>query len=205
LVEELLSIDPARRPHATEARGFPTLNSSQVRQKPPLSAIPSEMDLTDATDLVSRLSQVLRMPFDQLFAILRGPRMNIEKLLFVLFRKKVAVLKTSPLFRGAYRSLPAPDRSPATIRVAFPNCSSDVFRRLHSVTMGQKCYVSSPIVLDPVIVQTAGPVDRRIAFSCVDDDGDAKQSVLTLTLPEEAGDLAGLIMEQMRAAFPPAE
>jgi serine/threonine protein kinase len=204
LVQSLLSIDPASRPHATEARGFEALKSSQARQKFPLSAIPSEIDLSDRTDLVSRLSQVLRMPVGQLLAVLRGPRMTVEKLLFTLLCKKVSVMKTSPLFRGACRSLPVADRSPTTIQATFPTCASDVFRRLHSVTMGQRCYVSSPITLDPVIVQAAGAADRRIAFSCVDED-DAKRAVLTLVLPEEAGELAALIMEQMHAAFASAD
>jgi serine/threonine protein kinase len=201
-IEQFLSIDPDRRPHASEARGFPPLNSTQVRKKAPFSGIPTDLDLTDSTELVSRLSQVLRMQFDQLVASLRSPKITVEKLLFALFQKKMSNRSGEPLFRGSCRSLPLPESSAMTIRVSFPGCSADVFRRLHSVTMGQRCYVSSPITMDPVIVQTTGPTDRRIAFNCVD-DGNAKQSVLTLVLPEDAGDLADLIMAQMQAAFTP--
>jgi serine/threonine protein kinase len=198
-IEQLLSIDPDMRPHASEARAFPPLNSTQVRKKAPLSGIPTDLDLTDSIELVSRLSQVLRIEFDQLIVTLHDSRTTLEKLLFRLLQKKVTNRLSDPLFRGTCRSLPLHEAT-TTIRVSFPGCSSDVFRRLHSITMGQRCYVSSPITMDPVIVQATGPTDRRIAFSCVD-EGDAKQSVLTLVLPEDAGDLADVIMGQMHAAF----
>jgi serine/threonine protein kinase len=199
LIEQLLSVDPDARPHATEARGFHALNSSQTRRKDPLSAIPDVIDLTDSTELVSRLSQILRVSYGQLTELLRGDGPRIEKLVFVLAQKKLAVLNSNPLFRGAWRSLPSPVFADRTIQVPFADCSANVFKQLHAVLMRQRCCVSSPIVLEPVIVPMKEAPDVRISFSCVD-EGESNQSVLTLVVHEDAGNLAQEILAQLRPA-----
>jgi serine/threonine protein kinase len=203
LVESLLSLDPAARPHATEARSFAALNSSQTRRREPLSAIQETLDLRDSGEVVSRLSQILRMPFGELMGVLTLPGRRIEKLMFQLARKKLAVLRSDPLFRGAWRSLPLPDLADRTIRQPFSDCSANVFRQLHAMLMKQRCCVSSPIVLEPVIVPLTEAADVRISFSCVD-EGESNQSVLTLFLHEDAGNFGQAIIAHMRGALPPA-
>jgi serine/threonine protein kinase len=203
LVRALLSLDPEARPHATEARGFPALNSRQVNRKEPLSAVPDELDFTDCDDLVCRLSQIFRAPFDELFSILRRPGRRIEKVIFELAKKKLAVMNAHPLFRSDRRSLPQTPSTSMTIRQSFLATSADLFKELHSVLMKQRCCVSSPIVPEPVIVPMKDPSDVRIGFSCVDDVHN-KQSVLTLVLHQDKDEFAREIIEQMRACIPPA-
>jgi hypothetical protein len=45
--------------------------------------------------------------------------------------------------------------------------------------------------------------DVRIGFSCLDEGGEANQSVLTLVAHEGAGNLAQEILAQMRAGTQP--
>jgi hypothetical protein len=197
----MLSVDPDVRPHATDARGFRGLNSTQTKRKEPLSAVPDVVEATESADLVSRVSQILRAPFKEVMEVLSVPGRRIEKLIFALAKKKLSVLSADPLFRGAWRSLPSSgDR---TIREPFAAAASDLFKQLHAVLMKERCCVSSPIVPETVIVPMKEPADVRLSFSCVD-DVDSAQSVLTLMVREDTVEFAQRIMAQMRACMPPA-
>jgi serine/threonine protein kinase len=203
LVEHMLSFDPAARPDATDTRSFHPLNSSQTKRKEPLSALPVVVDLTDSGDLVSRLSQILRFPFDQVMSTLAQPGPSMEKLLYVLLKKKLSIMDDDPIVRGGYRSLPSPAISGRTIQESFNGCAAVVFRQLHGILMKQRCCVSSPIVAQPIIVQAREETDVRIAFNCIDDT-EAGKAVLTLFVDDDFGDLAQMIVAQMRASFAPA-
>jgi hypothetical protein len=146
---------------------------------------------------------MLRVPFEELMRIFKGTTPQIEKLIFVLTQKKLAVLRSNPLFRGTWRSLPLPATPDRTIREPFADCSANVFKQLHAVIMRQRCCVSSTIVFEPVIVPMKEAADVQIGFSCVD-QGESNQSVLTLVVHEDAQNLVQEILAQMRADAQPA-
>jgi serine/threonine protein kinase len=201
LVGQLLSIDPEARPHATQARSFPGLNSSEIAIKEPFSAIPGEIELGENVEIVSRLSQILRTPFGELMALLASNCPCIERLVFVLAQKKLAV--GNPLLKGMWQSLPPHDLANRTIRESFPDCSANVFRHLHALLMRQRCCVSSPIGTDPVIVPMKEVADVRIGYSCID-EGEGNQSILTLVVHEDSDNLAQMIMAQMVGGLTPS-
>jgi hypothetical protein len=105
-----------------------------------------------------------------------------------------ATRDSRPLFIAASRSQSGGDRSPTTIKASLPRNSSEVFRQLHSILMGQRCCVSSPITRNPFIMSTSHPTDLRVNFSGV-------HSVLTLVVHKDNKGLAGMIMEKMHTLF----
>jgi hypothetical protein len=128
--------------------------------------------------------------------VLRTPGPRIEKLVFALAKKKLAVLSTDPLFRGAWRSLPLQTDADRTITEHFQASSADVFRQLHAVLLRQRCCVSSPIVVDPIIVPIKESSDVRIGFNCIDNVED-NRSTLTLIVHEDTDNFAQQVVAHM--------
>jgi serine/threonine protein kinase len=201
LVEQLLLLDADARPDATDARAFPALKACDSRIKPPLSALSSDLDLSGSTEIISRMSQVLHIEFGRVMAILHERRLSIEKLLFVLIRNRGSTA-ADPLFMAASRSRSGADRSPIMMKAAFERPSSEVFWQMHSILMGQRCSVSSPLTRDPLIMNTRDPNDSRINFNCLD-EGDSRHALLTLIVHKDNKGLAGMIMAKMHSVFPP--
>jgi hypothetical protein len=198
LLERMLSIDPLARPSATDARAFEALGSAATRRRPPLSALQIPADVADSQEVVSRLSQVLCTGCAQLAEKIMSGAPCVERMLFVMLRNRLRSLCLDPLFRGAWRSLSGPDRGRRVVEASFPAASCDVYRRMHAMLMKQRCCVSSPIAVEPLIVQTREATDCRLRFKCVD-AGDASQ--LVLTVEGDSTELAEAIVNQMRSEF----
>lgn len=179
LISQLLSINPDNRPSATECRGFAALHSSQTRRKPPLSALKME-DVPDDIRclMMSRLCQVLAIPYSQLEARMNDPKMNREKVLYILLKKRYDKLNMTGLdipFRRPIDHVSEPNREAffnSTGNTHDPNIehteinadSCQVYKKLHSFLMKQKCCVSSPIVPTPFIIQHKDNKFIRISY-----------------------------------------
>jgi serine/threonine protein kinase len=200
LIERMLSIDPAMRPSAADARAFDAMRATGGQRKPPLSALSARADLTDADELVSRLSQVLCCGCTQLTEKLASGAPCIEGVLFILLRTRLRSLCSDPLFRGAWRSLPSADTARRVVEASFPAASCDLYRRMHAMLMKQRCCVSSPMAVEPLIVQTRDAADCRLRFKCMDDRGASK---LVLAIEEGSVELAEAIVTQMRSELGP--
>ncbi|KAH0789591.1 CAMK family protein kinase [Histomonas meleagridis] len=215
LISKLLSINPADRPSATEARGFAALRSSQRRKKEPLSAVVEpNLEAPEATILMSKLSQVLGVPFDSFLAQLRSPLPNREKLFYSLYQKKYEKYNLNAL-NDPYKvnvstsTMPARTQESTYQCQAFPVSAFTLYQKMHQYLMKQRCCVSSPISKTPVIVQRKEEesTDVRIKFGCYDKkdaENDQPNSLLVLDAKEDPSlgvVLLDDIMSYMKKSF----
>lgn len=212
LVQQLLSIDPSARPSATEARGFAALCSSQTQRREPLSAL-TALDADDgrAFAFASKVSQVLRVPVEQLLARFRAPAYTKEKLLLLLHVRRAerigfGVLSSPERVCAVAHSMPPKLPEKTFLSQVFPVSASALFELLHQRLMREGCCVSSPLFEGGFIEQKKEGLDRsvKIRFNCFDRVGGGAEAVLTLDArddPVYGLKLAQDILDFLKNAF----
>lgn len=179
-IQQLLSIDPEKRPSATKCRSLPIFKSEQIRPKLPLSSLQFNNDDPSLRSLiVSRLSQVLGMQPELFNSRLSNEGFNREKLLFVLFHNKSVrnQLQHNPeAFTEEPNAAPKPKRPlffapPPIVNVQIhekkqiiQQTACTVYSKLHAFLIKQKCCVSSPLSISPSIVLHRDNAEFRVSF-----------------------------------------
>ena len=199
LIQQLLSVDPAQRPSATEARGFHALNSSQTRRREPLSALQVPVVTEGALPIVTRLSQVLKIPVPDLLERVHAEEMNREKVLFLLLVRRFRTGALDVAFKGPIHQRSEPSKELLSqkddnVRTEFLRVPAvRVYEAMHSFLMKQRCCVSSPISSTLVICQPKDGKDLRVLFNIFDrEEGDC---VVTLIPDADSLELATMVMD----------
>ncbi|KAH0792137.1 CAMK family protein kinase [Histomonas meleagridis] len=184
LIQQLLSVDPTKRPNATVCRSYPALKSTQTRLKDPLSSLKIDRSIFSDQVLISRLTQATGIDLKTYQTKLNSEEMNREKLIFLLLKRQdrswlsprecPTILPTSsasdsPSKKGFF---PLPTINNVAIvekRMVFSETAANVYSVLHLVSIKQKCCISSPLSLSPTIVlKRSNGAEMRISFSIID-------------------------------------
>lgn len=209
LIQALLSLDPNKRPSATECRSFAAFHSSQNRKKPPLSSLYHDsFKQIETAMLLSTLSQVLDIPIDTLKERISQEEINREKLLYLLFKRRTYekvnanICKSNEQRKSGFFALPADDQIAAVVerRNVFPAKSCLVYNALHSFLLTKKCCVSSPLSHSPTIVLHNEKSDARVSFHC-DDDGETGRCTVFLCTDVQSAEFSSLIMRHLEERF----
>ena len=206
LIQQLLSIDPAGRPSATEARGFHALNSSQTRRKEPLSALAQPIVIEEALPIVTRLSQMIAMPVPDIMRNLTASEMNREKVLYLLLARRFKGGSLDVAFKGPIhqRSEPSKDllagQEDGLVRTEFFRTTAvEVYSAMHSFLMKERCCVSLPISSTLIICRRNNTKDLRVLFNIFDrKEGDC---AVTLIPEADSVELSELVMSYLIEKF----
>lgn len=224
-IQQLLSIDPSKRPSATECRAMPLLKPQQVRTKLPLSSLTTEeFHSADRTTAITRLSQVLGMQPELFNSRLNTADFNREKLLYLLYIKKfdrqkqienqIAMAKASNLNSPQVKDPAQPSKgfffAPPPIsnvqihekRQIFQASACTVFAALHSFALRQKCCVSSPLSMSPSIVLHKEDKEYRVTFLIADEQNVGK-SLIMLCADQSSSTLLAFICKYLSEKFMP--
>lgn len=198
LIQRLLSLDPTKRPSATECRASPELKSQvQSRVRPPLSSLKRDwFQEIDNENIISRLSQVLGVPFSALKAKLDATEMNREKALFILYRRKYDQINAPGMditIKKPPKNQPAFFSPPTMVghrimekRLIYNTNSTTVYAALHSYFIRHKCYVSSPLCAAPTVVLNKEDTENILSFFCSDESEEGTSTLVLLTEPDSA-------------------
>ncbi|KAH0788725.1 CAMK family protein kinase [Histomonas meleagridis] len=194
LIQQLLSIDPNKRPNATECRSYPAIKSTQTRRKDPLSSLKIDRMVYSDEILISRLTQVTGIDTTTYNAKLKSNEMNREKLIFLLLKRQdrswlsprefptimpASSSSQDPSKKGFF---PMPTMNNVAIkekRITFAGTAATVYSSLHNLAIKQKCCISSPLSLSPTIVlQRSDGTEMRMSFSIVDGPGNNEATMV---------------------------
>lgn len=198
LIQMLLSPDPQKRPSATECRAFSCLQSTQIKKRFPLSSLSVDSKICEEMMLISKLSQVLGVPYDAFYKKMVSSEMNREKILLKLFKRKNEqitprmegqVAKNEETQKGFFGIPTIVNVEVVEKRAMFKVPASVVFSTLHSIAIKQKFSVSSPLSSSPTMISLE-PVDHiqsRLSFTILDGPEPGMTSVLFFADKEASG------------------
>lgn len=224
-IQQLLSIDPSKRPSATECRAMPLLKPQQIRPKLPLSSLTvDELQSPDRAIAITRLSQVLGMQPELFSSRLNTTDFNREKLLFILYIKKferqkqlgneINLAKSSNGNNQQTKEPPNPSKgfffAPPPInnvqihekRQIFQASACTIFAALHSFSLRQKCCVSSPLSMSPTIVLHKDEKEYRVSFVITDEPNTGK-SLILLCADQSSSTFLAFICKYLQEKFMP--
>ena len=203
LIQMLLSIDPKKRPSATECRSFPFLQSTQIKKRFPLSSLIIDSKLSDESMLISKLSQVLGVPYDQFLKKINSPEMNREKILLKLFKRKneqisshmdIPVIKHDEPQKGFFGIPTIVNVEAIEKKVEYPVPSSMAFSVLHSIAIKQKFSVSSPFSSSLTMISL--DAQYRISFTILDGP-EPNQSSIIFFADKSSGNLLNAFIKYL--------
>lgn len=97
MLTQLLSLNPADRPSATDCRSLLGSGTTQKQKKPPFSML-HEPELTNEASfaIVSKLSQVMHTSHQKLIGQLKEKSMNLQKVIYILLEKQIKAYSLYP-------------------------------------------------------------------------------------------------------------
>jgi len=201
LIQSLLSIDPNNRPLATDARSYPAIRNSTHEKKPPLSALFFDSQiLISQTKVLTKLSQVLNVPYTDLANRLKSESLKKERLLFQLFNGRMEKDTQTSMFpfRRNIHIASGPQRPMISNKHDFPTHSCAILGAIKKFVIPQKGTISSAITLEPIIVFHEGDNEHEIIYDCFDN---GSNSSLVLFADEISEPLSHRIFDHLASQF----
>ena len=201
MVQALLSIDPQARPSATECRANPIFASGFERVRPPLSSLRGYSNRNRETGLlVSTLSQVLKMPLNDLKSKISASEVNREKLLLLLYKRRAFMNLDARPEKDQYVNVPGFGKNAVIQSVnKFPTTGLAVYAEMRKLLMAKHWTVSSPLAESPVIIVQDGDVTGRLSFNLADDE--EGNCILMISAEPETKGYSSYIMAHLSKCF----
>ena len=177
IIQSLLSLDPLKRPSASELRNNPIFRLKNINIKPSLSLILSDFDFqSDFLKITSKISQILNLPLREIINRINLNNFNREKLLFILYKQKFYLNYSQSLF-SFKQNLNISTSPQFRNQKNFPVCSSSLLSSLRKFIIPKKGTMSSAISEDPIIILNEDSLEFEIQYDCFDINGSSLLSL----------------------------